>query len=84
MAFYGEEELYHVLSASNASHQMIDNAISDSLGHWGTGVCSRSEHIPAGILPDDSFLDQIVQNTKHIFIPAFDHGGYLIWSRDGN
>ena len=83
MLFYRAEEIYHVLSSSGTNHEMIDNAISDSLGHWGTTVCSSSKYIPEGTLHDDSFLDEIVQNTKHICVPAFDHGGYMIWSPTG-
>ena len=80
MLFYGDEEIYHVLNRVNANYEMIDNAISDSLGHWGTGVCSRCEHVPGGSISDDSFLDEIVRNTMHIFVSAFDDDGYLIWS----
>jgi hypothetical protein len=25
-------------------------------------------------------LDEIVENTQHVFVPAFDGSGYLIWS----
>ena len=77
---YGDNDVYFILDPSDLDLEMIDAALSDPLSHWGTAVCSSSKQIPEGDMPDDSFLDEIAENTKHILMPAFDDDGYLIWS----
>ncbi|HTU26761.1 MAG TPA: hypothetical protein VMF30_15240 [Pirellulales bacterium] len=76
----GDDEIYYILQSSHADPEMIDAALSDSLGHWTAAACSSSGEIPNGDMPDDSFLDLIVENTEHILLSAFDDDGYLIWS----
>lgn len=58
---------------------MIEAAIVAS-HHWQTGVCSSCAKVPKDDILDELFLDEIVEDTEHIFIPAFDGSGYLIWS----
>lgn len=79
-AEYGNDEVYYILVASDSDAEMIDATLSDTLGQWGTAVCSSSERIPEGEIPDASFLEEITANTLHVLMPAFDNDGYLIWS----
>jgi hypothetical protein len=76
---FGDNEVYHVVTNQLTDPEEIENAIV-SRHHWQTGVCTRSERVPHGDIPDEAFFDEVVRNTKHIFIPAFDGSGYLIWS----
>jgi hypothetical protein len=77
---YGDEEVYHILRPGIDS-ELIEDAIRLSQGRWGTtGVCTTCEYVPEGDIPDEEFFDTIVQNTKHIIMPAFDGDGVLIWS----
>lgn len=79
VACYGDHEVYHVLTPENTDLGMIEDAITPS-HHWQTGVCSSSSHVLVDDIPNEEFLDEIAQNTRYIFIPAFDGSGYLIWS----
>jgi hypothetical protein len=58
---------------------MIEAAVA-TRHQWQTNVCSACISVPEGDIPDEAFLDEIVQNTEHIFMPAFDGSGYIIWS----
>lgn len=77
---YGEEETYYILETGEADAKMINAALSDSLGHWGICVCSSCANAPGLDMPDESFLCEISQNTRHILMSAFDGDGYLICS----
>lgn len=77
---YGDE-VYHILtSADAASRDAIECALRESEHHWATGVCSRHTSIPERNIQSEAFFDAIVANTAHIFTPALDGEGYLIWS----
>lgn len=77
---YGEE-VYHILTNQDASNQdAIECALRESEHHWATGVCSRYAAMPHGDIPSEAFFDEIVANTAHIFTPALDGEGYLVWS----
>jgi hypothetical protein len=76
---YGEE-VYHVLTSEDASFEAIETTIRESEHHWATGVCCLCERVPQRDIPSEAFFDAIVANTAHIFTPALDEEGYLIWS----
>jgi len=77
--FFGEE-VYHILTSANDTWEAIETAIRESTGQWATSVCSFVKDIPRGVISSESFFDAVVANTAHIFTPAFDGEGYLIWS----
>lgn len=79
VACYGDSEVYHILTREITDPELIEAAIA-SRHHWQTGVCSSCVHVPDGDIPDEGFLDKIVRNTRHLFLPAFDGSGYLLWS----
>src|SRR5207302_1919864 len=74
---FGENEIYHIVTPDVSDPEEIENAIVPR-HQWQTGVCSRCKQVPKGDIPDVAFLDEIVENTKHVFVPAFDGSGYLI------
>lgn len=76
---YGDNEVYHVLTPEITDPELIEAAIATS-HYWQTGVCSACAHVPDGDIPDESYLDEIVRNTRHLFVPAFDNSGFLLWS----
>jgi hypothetical protein len=75
----GERDIYHILTQGMNNPEMIEAAVVPR-HHWQTGVCSTCPCFPDGDIPNEEFLDNIVQNTKKIFVPAFDGTGYLIWT----
>jgi hypothetical protein len=79
VAFFAEE-VYHVLTSAETTFDAIETAIRESTHHWATGVCSYCQAVPQGDVPTEAFFDTIVANTAHIFTPALDGEGYLIWS----
>jgi hypothetical protein len=75
------DEVYHVLTRENGARpESTECAIREWEQTWGTAVCSSSVEVPWGEIESDSFFDEIVANTKHIFVPALDGEGYLVWS----
>lgn len=78
---YGDDEVYHILTSSDIGTDNIYNAIRQSFVNWGVGVCATCKKIPEKkSITDDSFFDEIVSNTRHIFLPADDGNAYLIWT----
>jgi hypothetical protein len=78
LACYGDNEVFHLLTPDIKDPDQIESAVI-SRHHWQTGICTECARVPEADIPDEAFLDEIVQNTSHIFIPAFDGTGYLIW-----
>ena len=77
---YGEDEIYYILAGNTLDREAIASAVADSLGHFGVGVCSVCEQVPADDIPNEEFLDRIASNSKHILVPAFDDAGFIVWS----
>ena len=84
IACFGDDEVYHLVTPDITDPDLIEAAVV-SRHHWQTGVCSSCARVPEEDIPNEEFLDEIVENTKHIFVPAFDDSGYIIWTprRDG-
>lgn len=76
---FGDTEVYHVV-ASGAPKVAIEAAVRESQSHWGTGVCSVCNELPAGDIPSESFLKALVERASLVFFPAFDSDGFLLWS----
>jgi hypothetical protein len=77
---FGANEVYYILESGETDVELIDSAVGDTLGHWGVAVCSSCARIPERDVPDETFLEEIAENTKHILMPAFDNDGYMIWT----
>jgi hypothetical protein len=78
-ACYGDNDVYHILTPQVVAPEMIEAAVVPR-HHWQTGICSGCSCVPDRDISDEKLLDEIDQNTNHIFIPAFDNTGYLIWT----
>lgn len=74
------DEVFYILTATEATREVIDGSLSDSLWRWGIAVCSACSKMPSANSADDTFIDEIVTNTEHILMQAFDGDGYLIWT----
>lgn len=79
IACLGDSEVYYLLTPGIADPEAIEDAVRPR-GRYQTGVCSTSEGIPGGDVLDETFLDELTRNARHLFVPAFDGSGYLIWS----
>ena len=80
IAFF-HDEVYHLLTPEITDRDLME----DTLWCWGryqTGVCSSCEHLPGDEISDEQFLDEVARNARHVFVPAFDGSGYLIWSKE--
>jgi hypothetical protein len=75
------DEVYHLLTTCNAGKEHdIECALRESEHHWATGVCSRCSGVPDGSELTEAFIEEVAANTAHIFTPALDGEGYLVWS----
>jgi hypothetical protein len=79
IACLGDEEVYFLLTPEILDLEAIEDAVR-TRGRYQTGVCSICEGVPEGDLLEEGFLDEVAGNARHIFVPAFDGSGYLIWS----
>lgn len=77
---YGEKEVYHIVTQFEIGSKTLRDSIRQSFVSWGVAVCSICEKIPEGSIMDETFFDEIVDDTSHIFLPAFDGDGFLVWS----
>jgi hypothetical protein len=79
IACLGDEEVYFLLTPEIMDLEAIEDAVR-SRGRYQTGACSTCECVPEGDLLEEGFLDEVARNARHVFVPAFDGSGYLIWS----
>lgn len=79
--FSGAKEVYHVLTHDDCGKgAAIEATLRESQYRWATGVCSRCANVPQGDIPCEAFFDDIVGSTEHLFVPALDEEGFLVWS----
>jgi len=79
IACLGDNEVYHVVTPEITDPEMIESAIV-ARNHWQTGICSSCKNFPETNNVDENLLDELVTYINHIFVPAFDGSGYLIWT----
>jgi hypothetical protein len=79
VAFFGDE-VYHVLTPVDTDPELIEDTIREPWHQWFTGVCAADVTIPDSDVWSEGFLDELVNTTEHIFVPAFDDEGFLVWS----
>ncbi len=77
---YGENEVYHILTPADIGTNTFKKITRQAFVNWGVGVCATCDRIPENSITDASFFDEIVRSTSHIFLPAFDGDGFLIWT----
>ena len=77
---YGDNEVYHILTPADIGSDTFKTTIRQAFVNWGVGICATCERIPEKSITDDSFFDEIVRTTRHLFLPAFDGDGFLIWT----
>jgi hypothetical protein len=75
----GDGEVYYLLTPEIKDPELIEDSVAPC-ARFQTGVCSTSVNIPMGDMQDNAFLEEVAVNARHIFVPAFDGSGYLIWS----
>jgi hypothetical protein len=80
VVWYGDTDVYHIVTKEMIDDDDAIEAAVVAAHHWQTSVCSSCTSAPPDEIQDEAFIDEIVRNTRHIFIPAFDGTGYLIWS----
>ena len=79
VCYFGDNEVYTFVSSEVSDRDVIEDVVRP-YHHWQTGVCSACHRVPTGEIPDEAFLDEIVENTRHIFLPRDDNSGNLISS----
>lgn len=79
VACLSDKDVYHILTKEMNNLEMIEATVVPR-HYWQTGICSTCHYFPDGDIPNHEFIDNVVYNTRKIFIPAFDNTGYLIWT----
>ena len=79
LAFFGDE-VHHVLTPEDTDPELVEDTISEPWHKWFCGICAAGSTIPNDNEFSTDFLDQLVTGTEHIFVPAFDNEGFLVWS----
>jgi hypothetical protein len=78
---FGATEVYHVLTNDDRGKgATIEAALRESQYCWATGVCCRCAHLPRADVQSEAFFEDVVGSTRHIFVPALDEEGFLVWS----
>lgn len=79
IACFGDDDVYFLLTNEITDPEVLEDTIRPS-GRYQTNICSTCRTVPRDEIPNEHFLDELVRNTKHVFVPAFDGSGFLIWS----
>jgi len=83
--FSNQQKVYLYLVNENADVQEANEIISGARGYPCIGILSslpRGETIQTQQIVNDNFLQQLVVETEHIIIGAFDQDGFLFWSKN--
>jgi hypothetical protein len=81
---FGAKEVYHVLTNNDCGNgEAIEATLRESQYRCATGICSHCASLPPFDIPSESFFDDVVNSTEHIFVPALDEEGFLVWSPGG-
>ena len=83
--FSNQQKVYLYLVNKNADVQEVNEIISGARGYPCIGILSSlpsSETIQTQQIVNDNFLQQLVVETEHIIIGAFDEDGFLFWSKN--
>jgi hypothetical protein len=83
LLFHGQD-IYHVLIRKDTNPDFIEQTIREADNTWLTGVCSICKEVPQGEILSEAFFDEIVANAVHIFVPALDGEGFLVWTEKGD
>lgn len=78
VGFY-EETVYHLLTCEMTGRDCIERAIIPR-HHWQPTICARCKRLPNGECLSKDFFNELIGSFCHLIIPAFDGGGYLIWT----
>ena len=82
--FSNQQNVYLYLVNKNADVQQANQIIIGARGYPCVGILSSlngSEAIQPQQVVNDDFLQQLVVETEHIVIGAFDEDGFLFWSK---
>ena len=78
--YYGSRDFYNCVSGRDV---LLDDAefLVRPAAKWQTHICSTCSAVPTwGSSVDGAFVDGLVANLRHVFVPCFDTAGSLIWT----
>ncbi|MCC7084276.1 MAG: hypothetical protein IT427_04635 [Pirellulales bacterium] len=82
LAFF-KQRVYHLLTKEDTSPDVSEDAIRVPWNQWFVGLCADNITMPKNAEWTERFLDEITASTQHIFVPAFDDEGFLVWTPKG-
>ena len=80
LLYVGQSDL---LSCVVGGEVLLDDAefLVRAKHQWQTGICTTCVALPPWhSIVDGAFVDGLVANLRHVFVPCFDTSGYLIWT----
>jgi hypothetical protein len=75
-----QNDIYHFLLPGDVDADLIESSFREPWHNWFCGVCASNIVPPHPDRWPVAFINEIAQKTEHVFVPAFDGEGFLIWS----
>lgn len=77
---FGRSDFYNCVSGRDVSLDDAESLVRPG-AKWQTHLCTTCAAVPTwGSSVDQAFVDGLVANLRHVFVPCFDTSGYLIWT----
>ncbi len=78
--YYGNRDFYNCVSGRDVLLEDAEFLVQPG-AKWQTHICTTCSAVPKwGSIVNDMFVDGLVANLRHVFVPCFDTSGYLIWT----
>ena len=78
--YYGRRDFYNCVSGCDVLLNDAEFLVRPG-AKWQTHICTTCSAVPKwGSIVNDAFVDGLVANLRHVFVPCFDASGYLIWT----
>ena len=78
--YYGNRDFYNCVSGRDVLLEDAEFLVQPG-AKWQTHICTTCSAVPKwGSIVNDTFVDGLVANLRHVFVPCFDTSGYLIWT----
>jgi hypothetical protein len=83
--FFNQTNLYHFVEPKNMNPQSIIYAMREITSFLKIGafvnVPIAASKLPKDLFVDDNFIEHLANNTREIYISAYDQEGLVIWQR---
>ena len=83
-----ESEVYYFIQGENFHSRLVETAIDDLISYLLVGVFTHFQinltEIPRDRAATGALITSLAQETREIFVGAYDQEGLVVWRRAGD